>query len=305
MYSFPNLITLTRMLAAAAKRGFAVGAFSPRYLPMIGPVLDAAQNMRSPIIVQISSNELRKYGITPAEFAGEFFATLRQRTQDIPVVLHLDHTREFEVIQDAIGAGFTSVMIDASDCPLAMNIARTREVVEYAHQRNVSVEGELGRIRTTDFVETDEDRELYTDPEEAMIFVRETGVDALAVSVGTAHGVYRTRQPTVDYDLLREIRKRTPVHLVLHGGSGVPSEMIRKAMAIEGGGVSKVNIATDLELAALAAIGRNERMSNRAMMSLSRDELELARRAVRAETEMKISEFLGSAGHAFDEEYSG
>src|SRR5690606_3247282 len=142
-------------------------------------------------------------------------------------------------IKAAIAAGFTSVMIDASEHPLEENIRRSKEVVEFAHEQGVSVEAELGRIGTSDFIETDSDVELYTVPEEAQYFVEATGADALAVSVGTAHGVYKVRQPNVDYDRLIAIRALTPVHLVLHGGSGVPAEMIARAITIPGGGVSK------------------------------------------------------------------
>src|SRR3712207_3339906 len=132
-------------------------------------------------------------------------------------------------------------MIDASELPLAENIARSREVAEYAHARGVSVEAELGRIGTTDYIETDDDVELYTDPDEAAEFVAATGVDALAVSVGTAHGAYLVRQPKVDIERLAAIRARTAAHLVLHGGSGVPPEMVAQAIGLAGGGVSKVN----------------------------------------------------------------
>ncbi len=216
----------------------------------------------------------------------------------IPVVLHLDHSWDFEVIKAAIAAGFTSVMIDASEHPLDENIRISREVAEYAHAHGVSVEAELGRIGTTDFVETDKDEELYTVPEEALRFVDETGIDALAVSVGTAHGVYVVRQPKVDIERLIAIRKLTPVHLVLHGGSGVPAQMIADAIHIPGGGVSKVNIATDLEIALLEALGRTERMSNAEIKALPADQLAIGRAAVEAVVVDKIENFLGSAGKA-------
>jgi ketose-bisphosphate aldolase len=283
---------------AAERGGYALGAFSPRYTPMIRAVLRAGQQNRSPLIVQISSGELKRYGITPAEFAAEFYAALRDEQIDVPLVLHLDHTKDLETIAAAIEAGFTSVMIDASEQPLAENIATTREVVEYAHARGVSVEAELGMIGTTDFVETDRDEELYTDPQEAERFVRETAVDALAVSVGTAHGVYMVRQPKIDYERLRAIRALTPVHLVLHGGSGVPAEMMGQAIRLPGGGVSKVNIATDLELALLAALGREERMTNAECQALAPDLLAQGRATVERTVTDKICNFLGSQGQA-------
>jgi len=212
--------------------------------------------------------------------------------------LHLDHTKEIPLIQEAIAAGFTSVMIDASEKPLDENISTSRQVVEYAHAHGVSVEAELGRIGTTDFVETDKDEELYTKPDEAERFVRETGVDALAVSVGTAHGVYTVRQPKIDLPRLRAIRGLTPVHLVLHGGSGVPAEMMQAAIQLASGGVSKVNIATDLELAALGALGRDQHLTDAEMNALSSEEIALARAAVQHTVTDKISNFLRSRDHA-------
>ena len=293
-----SLRTLKEVLSTAERGGYAVGSFSPRTTAMIQPVLCAGQAARSPLIVQISQKELNRYQVTPARFAEEFFAQLEQEHITVPVVLHLDHTKEFTVIQDAIAAGFTSVMIDASEKTLEENISISRQVVEYAHARGVSVEAELGRIGTTDFVETDSDEELYTKPEEAERFVRETGVDALAVSVGTAHGVYTVRQPKIDMPRLRAIRALTPVHLVLHGGSGVPAEMMQAAIQLEGGGVSKVNIATDLELAALGTLGRESYLTDAEMGALLPEEKARARAAVQQTVTDKISNFVMSHGKA-------
>jgi fructose-bisphosphate aldolase class II len=292
------LRTLKDVLSAAERGGYAVGSFSPRTTAMIQPVLCAGQAARSPLIVQISQKELNRYQVTPSRFAREFFAQLEHEHISVPVVLHLDHTREIPIIEDAIAAGFTSVMIDASEKPLDENIAITRQVVEYAHGRGASVEAELGRIGTTDFVETEGDEELYTKPEEAERFVRETGVDALAVSVGTAHGVYTVRQPKIDLLRLRAIRALTRVHLVLHGGSGVPAEMMQAAIQLQGGGVSKVNIATDLELAALGALGREHFLTDAEMSALSPEEIALARAAVQQIVTDKMENFLRSHGKA-------
>ena len=292
------LRTLSQVLSTAERGGYAVGSFSPRTTAMIQPVLCAGQAALSPVIVQISQRELTRYQITPSRFAEEFFAQVEEQHITVPVVLHLDHTKEMSVIQDAIIAGFTSVMIDASEKPLDENISITRQVVDYAHARNISVEAELGRIGTTDFVETESDEELYTKPEEAERFVRETGVDALAVSVGTAHGVYTVRQPKIDMPRLRAIRALTSVHLVLHGGSGVPAEMMQAAVQLEGSGVSKVNIATDLELAALGALGRDHYLTDAGMNALSREAITLARAAVQQTVTDKIDNFVGSGGRA-------
>lgn len=293
-----NLWTLKQALAAAEKTGCGLGSFSPRYTPMIQPVLRAGQKTQSPLIVQISQRELDRYGVTPSEFADEFYAQLHEQAITVPVVLHLDHTKDFAVIEAAIAADFTSVMIDASEKPFAENTAISKQVVDYAHARGVSVEAELGMIGTTDMIETENDEELYTDPDEAKRFVDETGVDALAVSVGTAHGVYLVRQPKIDYERLRAIRARTPVHLVLHGGSGVPAAMMQTAIRLPGGGVSKINIATDLELALLDALGYKERMTNAQCKSLSPADLAKGRAAVEATVVDKITHFLGSHGCA-------
>ena len=293
-----NLLTLAEALPPAETDGYALGSFSPRTTAMIRPILAAGRKTRSPLIVQISQKELQRYGITPEEFAAEFRRQFDALGVDVPVVLHLDHTRDLAVIREAIAAGFTSVMIDASELPLEENMPVTAEVVQYAHARGVSVEAELGRIGTTDSVETEADEEMYTDPEEAARFAGGTWVDALAVSVGTAHGVYTVRQPKIDYERLRAIRARTRAHLVLHGGSGVPAKMMAAAIRLPGGGVSKVNIATDLELAALHALGRTERLSNAEMNALPAQVVERARAAVERTVVDKITNFVHSHARA-------
>jgi fructose-bisphosphate aldolase class II len=293
-----NLYTLNEVLPKAELGGYAVGSFSPRYTAMIRPVLRAAQSSKSPIIVQISENEFGWYRLTPQEFADTFFAVLQEEAITVPVVLHLDHTRNHITIHKAIEAGFSSVMMDASSKPFAENVEYTKSVVEYAHPKFVSVEAELGRIGTADFIETDTDEELFTKPEEARRFVTETKVDALAVSVGTAHGVYTVRKPRIDLERLKQIRAKTPVHLVLHGGSGVPAAMIKEAIRLPGGGISKVNIATDLELAALKALGRDERLLNAEMNALSPQKIRAAQDAVFEVVIEKITNFVDSAGKA-------
>jgi fructose-bisphosphate aldolase class II len=295
-----KLYTLKQILDKADGCGYAVGAFSARYTPFVTPILRAAEAMRSPVIVQIAQIELQWYDLTLAEFARQFAAQLEEVKPTVPVCLHLDHTQPFELIQEAISLGFTSVMIDASAQELAGNIATTRQVVEYAHARGVSVEAELGRIGTTDHMETENDEELYTDPDEAKTFVDQTHVDALAVSVGTAHGQYLIKQPTIDLPRIQAIRDRTPVHLVLHGGSGTPADQIHNAIRLPGGGISKVNIATDLELALLAELGRTERLTDAGLRTLPATEIERGQRAVQRTVEDKITHFLLSADHASD-----
>ncbi len=291
---------LTEVLRHTISERYAVGSFSPRYQKMIRPILEAAQENRSPAIVQISSKELTRYGIVPKEFAREYFMQKEALGITVPVTLHLDHTYDFQVIRQAVEAGFESVMIDASAKPFEENVAITRRVVEYAHERGVNVEAELGKIGANDQIETDvDDQELYTVPEEAVEFVERTGVDALAVSVGTAHGVYTVRQPCVQYALIREIKKQIPAYLVLHGGSGVPAEMVIRSYEIEGGGISKVNIATDLELAFLEAIGAAERGTDAWCSGLEEAVLEKGRKGVRDMVTDKMIHYLHSNQKAF------
>lgn len=300
MIKFPNIFTLSEILPIAQSHAFAIGSFSPRSTVMIQPVLVAAQRKNSPVIVQISQKELLKFRVTPQSFAESFFSELAGISQKIPVALHLDHTKDLSIIEAAIQAGFTSVMIDASEMSLEENIRISHNVVELAHPFGVSVEAELGRIGTTNFIETDSDEELYTRPDETLRFVNETGVDALAVSVGTAHGVYTVRKPHIDLSRLDAIRSRISIPLVLHGGSGVPAEMMHDAIQLNTGGVSKVNIATDLELAALEALHKHESILDAEWRTMAANDLKKAREAVASVTEDKICHFVLSENRAAD-----
>lgn len=289
---------LTNILRHAAENGYAAGSSSARYTKLILPIIQAAVNTNSPVIVQLSEKEIIRHKVSAEAFAKEFYRVVEELQPKVPVVLHLDHTKTLETIQAAMDAGFTSVMIDASEKNFDDNVAVTKQVVEMAHRRNITVEAELGKIGTTDFVETDHDEEMYTIPEEAKMFCAQTDVDCLAVSVGTAHGVYTVRQPNIDFKRLEEINKLTPTPLVLHGGSGVPSEMVVKAAALPTGGVSKVNIATDLELEMLAVVGRSGHMTEEELNTYSDDIIEKAREAVRLLVEDKIRHYLGSSNKA-------
>lgn len=295
-----NLYTLNHLLEKGEKGGFAVGAFSARSSQFIKSIFRAGERTQSPIIVQVTLTECKWYQMTLAQFADDFWNLFESEKPTIPVALHLDHTQDIEIIKEAISLGFTSVMIDASTRPLAENIKITAEVVEYAHARGVSVEGELGKIGTTDMMETETSEELFTDPAEAEHFVKMTRVDALAVSVGTAHGVYAAVQPKVDVERIKAIRARTPVHLVLHGGSGTPKELIYPAIHLAGGGISKINVATDLELALIKSLGIENRVTNDELKALPAKELEKALAAVQDIVEDKIINFLGSRNHASD-----
>jgi ketose-bisphosphate aldolase len=294
-----NVLTLADLLPIAQCAGYAVGSFSPRYPRMILPVLRAAQALGSPAIVQISQKDMYRCGVGVEEFAEAFYETLASERVSVPMALHLDHTHDLDIIRRAIDASFSSVMIDASDLPLDENIALTSGVVEQAHANGVSVEGEVGTLGAYAFSETDETfTSTYTDPEEAGRFARETEVDALAISIGTMHGVSSGSPVSLDLERLAEIRKRTSVPLVLHGGSGVPARAMAAAIGVPGGGISKVNLATDLELAMLAAIGSERRMTDADVRSLSEDDLEAARAAVELVTREKMTSFLLSAGRA-------
>jgi len=295
----PHGLTLAELLPVAQRGGYAVPAFNARYRACIRPVVEAAMELRSPLIVEISQRELGWFKLSPRDFRDELQKVLVDLKADVPFVLHLDHTWEVPVIHEAIEAGFSSVMVDASAKPFAENVAITKEVVAYAHERGVSVEAELGKLTTTDKLESENDEEMYTDPDEAREFALQTGCDALAVSVGTAHGVYMVKNPRIDFDRLADIRALLPATpIVLHGGSGLPTETVHHAIALPGGGISKLNVATDLENAMLAAMGDLKRMTSAELDAL--DPLTRAQglAAVKAEAIDKIRNFVRSAGRA-------
>ncbi len=244
-----GLVTCAEILARAEAGGYAVGAFNCNNMEIVQAIIRAAEAERSPVIIQASQGAIKYAGI------GYIVALMREAaaSASVPVAMHLDHGTDFQQVMLCIRNGFTSVMIDGSQYPLSENINITKRVVEVAHAVGVSVEGELGRIRgVEDEVRVSEREAFFTDPEEARLFVEETGVDALAPSIGTAHGRYRGK-PELDFDRLAQIRKLTGVPLVLHGSSGVPGEDIRRAISL---GVRKVNIDTDIREAFVAEVRR-------------------------------------------------
>lgn len=284
------------LYAQAKKKGYALGSFSPRNTVLIPAVCRAAQAKKAPVLVQISSNELKWFSLTPKEFADAFYQAVESVT--VPVVLHLDHTYDPEMVFAAIEAGFQSVMIDGSKLPYEENIAITRRVVEYAHQRDVAVEAELGNIGGADKLETGGDEELYTIPAQVPDFLARTGCDTLAVSIGTAHGVYPVKNPKIDFDRLKEIRALTDAPLVLHGGSGLPAETVHRAIQLDGvGGIAKINIATDLELAFQKELGIS-RMANAELVKLPAADLARGAAAVQALVEDRIEHYLFSSNMA-------
>lgn len=237
-----TLVNLAALLKPARAGGWAVGAFNCNNLEIVQAIVRAAEAEAAPVVIQASQGALRYAGL-------HYIAALAleaARSARVPVAVHLDHGTSFAQVVRCVRAGFSSVMIDGSHLPLAENIALTRRVVELARPVDVSVEAELGRIGgTEDNITVDEREAFFTDPDEAVDFVAATGVDALAVAVGTAHGLYRGT-PRLDFDRLERIRARVDVPLVLHGSSGVPADAIREAVTR---GVAKVNIDTDIRQA--------------------------------------------------------
>jgi fructose-bisphosphate aldolase class II len=300
IYKPANIFGFPFLLSVAEREKFAVGAFNPRITAMIAPVLRGGEQLQSPLIVEIAQVELELYQLSVTHFAEHFWQVVMEEKPSVPLGLHLDHTKKLTLIEEAVSCGFSSVMIDASSKELQENIATTREVVDFAHSRGVSVEAELGRIVSGDSIENENDEELFTDPLEADEFVRQTGIDALAVSIGTAHGVYLVKQPRIDLDRLAAIRQHTRVHLVLHGGSGTPAEMVKSAIQLPGGGVSKINIATDLETALYEELGCTTRMTEAEFNKLPKVDIDWGAQAVQKVVEAKISDFLLSKGRAGD-----
>ncbi|MGI5838837.1 MAG: class II fructose-1,6-bisphosphate aldolase [bacterium] len=232
------LVTVAQMLKDAEAGGYAVGAFNINNLEFVQGVVEAAEEERAPVILQASEGAIKYVGIDYAVAIARIAAEM----VSVPVAIHLDHGHSFEQAMQCIRAGFSSVMVDGSKYPLDENIELTRRVVEAGHAVGVSVEGELGKITgTEDNVFVSERESLFTDPAEAERFVRETGVDSIAVAVGSAHGHYKL-EPKLDFDRLTEIRRRVNIPIVLHGGSGIPDESVRRAIGL---GVRKVNVNTD------------------------------------------------------------
>lgn len=229
------------ILQAAQQGGYAVGAFNIHNLEMFRAVTDAAAETHRPVYIQTTPGTVRFIG------AGYLVALFKEALKQVqvPLILHLDHGDSVEIVKECLAAGYPSVMIDGSRLPYEENVALVREVVALARKQGAAVEAELGEVGGT------EEKELpgsestsLTDPEQARSFVAETGVDSLAVAIGTAHGVYRG-EPHLDLDRLDLIKSAVNVPLVLHGASGVPDRQLRDAISR---GICKVNIATDLKL---------------------------------------------------------
>ena len=267
------LITSEEMFRKALKADYAIGAFNVNNMEIIQGIVEAAGEENAPLILQVSAGA-RKYAKAP--YLRHLVEAAIEDT-GVDVCLHLDHGEDFEICKQCVDDGFTSVMIDGSKHPFEENIALTKEVVEYAHAHGVVVEAELGKLAgVEDNIKVDARSATFTDPDEAAEFVERTGVDSLAIAIGTSHGAYKFKgDPYLDFERLKSIHKLIPdTPLVLHGAStvlkefvdrcneyggkipgaqGVPEEMIREAVKH---GVCKVNIDTDLRLAMTAEIRR-------------------------------------------------
>jgi len=265
------LVTTKEMFEKSMKEGFAIGAFNVNNMEIIQAIVDAAAEENSPVILQASSSAIKyariNYLMKMIEAATE--------EHNIPIAIHLDHGPDFETCKMCIDAGFTSVMIDGSKYDFEENIAITKKVVDYAHERGVVVEAELGKLAgIEDDINVSAADAMYTDPDQAEEFVKRTGCDSLAIAIGTSHGAYKFKgEAKLRFDILEQIKERIPnTPIVLHGAStvipelvekcnkyganipgakGVPDEILKQASE---SGVSKINVDTDLRLAMTAGI---------------------------------------------------
>ncbi len=236
------LVTGKELLEHADKNGYAVGAFNVNNMEIVQAIIEAAEETQSPVILQASQGGLKYAGVEYVAALGKIAA----HNASVPVAIHLDHGTDFTQVMQCIRHGFTSVMIDGSHFSLEENIAVTKKVIEVARAVGVSVEAELGKIGgVEDDIVVDHKDALYTDPDEAVRFIKETDVDSLAIAIGTAHGKYKG-EPKLDFERLKEIRSKIDKPIVLHGSSGVSYDDLRKAISL---GVSKINIDTDVRIA--------------------------------------------------------
>lgn len=237
------LINMKEMLKVADENHFAVGAFNATESSLFRAVVEEAEAQSAPAIVQVAPGEF--------DFATrEFYTYVRERLANskVPFVLHLDHGKSMQQCMRAMQAGFTSIMLDGSELSYEENVKLTKEVTDLAHMIGVSVEGEIGTIGVmSNSEEGGVENVTYTNPEDVVDFVSKTGVDCLAIAIGTAHGIYpKGFQPKLQLELLKKISEVTPVPLVLHGGSNNPDDEIREACRI---GIRKVNISSDFKYA--------------------------------------------------------
>ncbi len=309
------LVTSTEMFKKAYDGGYAIGAFNVNNMEIVQGIVEAANELHSPLILQASAGA-RKYA------KNAYLIHLVQaalETSDIPIVLHLDHGADFDICKDCVDSGFTSVMIDASSKPFEENIAESKKVAEYAHDHGVVVEAELGTLAgIEDDVNVKDDKAMYTDPDQVEEFVKRTGVDSLAIAIGTSHGAYKFKpgtNPKLRLDILAEVAKRLPgFPIVLHGSSSVPQEYVKVINENGGalkdaigvpedqlreaakGAVCKINIDSDLRLGMTAGIRKH--MAEHPDHFDPRQYLGDGRANVKAIVAHKIRYVLGSEGKA-------
>ena len=309
------LVTTTEMFKKAYEGGYAIGAFNVNNMEIVQGITEAAGELKSPIILQVSKGARAYANHTYLVKLVE--AALIEN--DIPIALHLDHGPDFETCKACIDGGFTSVMIDASHYDFEKNIEITKQVVDYAHDKGVVVEAELGKLAgVEDDVKVAADDAMYTQPDEVEEFVSRTGVDSLAIAIGTSHGAFKFKpgqKPQLRFDILDEITKRIPnFPIVLHGASsvsqeyvkiiqanggnladaiGIPEDMLRQAAK---SAVCKINIDSDLRLAMTAGV--REVLWNKPEAFDPREYLKVGRANVKEVVKHKIINVLGSDGKA-------
>lgn len=282
------LVSMNEFLPKAKANKFAVGQFNMNNLEFAQAIMQAGIELKSPFIFGVSEGALKYMGI---EFTVAI-AEAAAKKSGLPIALHLDHGSSFEVAMKCIRAGFSSVMFDGSHHSFEDNIRLTKEVVKAAHAMGVSVEGELGTIGgVEDDISVDEENANLAKPEEAIRFFEETGVDCLAIAVGTAHGMY-AGEPNIRFDIIEKVASAIPVPVVLHGGSGVPDDMIRKSIQA---GVGKINVNTENQVACTETI--RDVLAKDAKVYDPRKYLSPARQAMVDVVKSKI-ELFGSSNQA-------
>ncbi|MBM7868445.1 ketose-bisphosphate aldolase [Heliobacterium gestii] len=241
------LISSKAMLEEATAGGYAIAAFNVHNLETLDAVMKAAWEEQAPVILQTTPGTCKHAGIKYLVA----MATAAAETFPLPVALHLDHGDSADLAYRCIDGGYSSVMVDGSHLAFEENIALVKAVVDYARERGVQVEAELGRIGgVEDDLTVNDSEAAFTDPEKAREYAERTGIDSLAIAIGTAHGMYKG-EPTIDFDRLGKIREQMAIPLVLHGCSGLPDGMVRRAIAM---GICKINIATELKIAFAAEL---------------------------------------------------
>ena len=304
------LVTNKDLMVPARKNGYAIGAFNVQNLESMSAVAEAATEEKSPVIMQITPSVIKYAGLA---YISNLVKTAAQITP-VPIAMHLDHGEDFETAMKCIDAGFSSVMIDGSFLSFDENVAVTKRVVSVAHTKGVSVEAELGKLAGVEERTVAEKDAILTDPETAVEFVEKTGVDTLAVAIGTSHGAYKFKsEAKLDLERLKVISEKIGIPLVLHGASSVPQEIVEKAnkygAELSGAkgipeteikkaislGIAKINIDTDLRLAFTATV--REALTNSPKNFDPRKILGPAKDAMKEVAKGKMRLF-GSAGKA-------